>query len=152
MLSKKAKYALRACVGLARAPADQFVLIADLAQAERIPKKFLEIILLELRNAGILGSRKGKGGGYYLARPAAQVTVGQIIRLIDGSLAPVSCVSQTAYQACDECKSEMTCGLRTVMKDARDALAGVFDKVTLQDVLDREAAAESQGGVSDWVI
>jgi Rrf2 family protein len=153
MLSKKAKYALHACLGLARAPIGQTVLIADLARQERVPKKFLEIILLELRNAGLLASRKGKGGGYSLARPARQITVGQIVRIIDGPLAPVPCVSQTAYSRCEECLDENSCGLRMVMKDARDALAGVLDAATLESVIEREDGARTLGrGGGDWVI
>src|ERR1700759_1268319 len=109
-VSMKARYALRALYALAADDARAPTLIADLAERERIPRKFLEAILLELRNAGILQSKKGKGGGYALARPPAEITIGQIMRAIDGPLAPVSCVSERAYTPCAECPSEETCG------------------------------------------
>jgi Rrf2 family protein len=110
-------------------------LIADLAREEAIPKKFLEAILLDLKNHGILASKKGKGGGYELARHPSEVTLGHIIRILDGPLAPVSCVSQTAYKPCKECKDEHRCGIRLVMKDVREAMANILDKTSLADTL-----------------
>jgi Rrf2 family protein len=153
MLSKKAKYALQACLALANEPAGQPVLIADLAERDGIPKKFLEIILLDLRNSGILASRKGKGGGYLLARAPNTITVGQIVRLMDGPLAPVPCVSQTAYQPCSDCKTELSCGIRMVMKDVRDAIAGILDNTSLSDVQERVRLSKS-ASFDDihWVI
>ena len=115
------------------------VLIAELAERERIPHKFLELILLELRNAGILRSKKGKGGGYALARPAREVTLGQVIRVVDGPLAPIPCVSERAYVRCEECVSEESCGTRMVMKEVRDAVAKILDGTTLADVNERVA-------------
>ena len=153
MLSKKAKYALQACLALATEPTSRPVLIADIAEKDGIPKKFLEIILLDLRNAGMLASRKGKGGGYFLARTPQAITIGQIVRLMDGPLAPVPCVSQTAYQPCAECHSERTCGIRMVMKEVRDAIAGILDQTSLQDVLDRvKEAGVSPAEALNWVI
>lgn len=153
MLSKKAKYALQACLALAGEPTSRPVLIANLAEKDGIPKKFLEIILLELRNSGALGSRKGKGGGYFLARPPQTITIGQIVRLMDGPLAPIPCVSQSAYQPCSDCHGEGTCGIRMVMKDVRDAIAGILDRTSLQDVLDRVAASGTEPrDAIDWVI
>jgi len=143
MLSKKAKYALQACLSLAGEQAGLPILISVLAERDGIPKKFLEIILLDLRNAGLLASRKGKGGGYLLARPPENITIGQIVRLMDGPLAPVPCVSATAYQACSDCHDERGCGIRMVMKDVRDAIAGILDKTSLADTLERMRKAKS---------
>jgi len=113
------------------------VLIADLVAQERIPKKFLEFILLELRNKGILQSKRGRGGGYCLGRDPEAISLGEVIRALDGPLAPVPCVSHTAYQKCDECEDELTCGIRSVMNDVRDATAAIFDRESLADVLRR---------------
>jgi Rrf2 family protein len=153
MLSKKAKYALQACLSLAGEPPGQPILIAALAGRDGIPKKFLEIILLDLRNAGLLASRKGKGGGYHLAKPPQQIYVGQIVRLMDGPVAPVPCVSQTAYQPCAECHDERYCGIRLVMKDVRDAIAGIYDNTSLTDVLERQKKVRSLPRDDfDWAI
>jgi len=133
-LSRKARYALRALYALAGDDARGPVLIADLAEREKIPRKFLEAILLELKNAGVLKSKKGKGGGYSLARPAEQITMGQVIRIIDGPLAPIPCASERAFVKCDECVDEATCGTRQVMKKVRDAIAAILDSTTLADV------------------
>ncbi len=131
MLSSKAKYGLKAMVHLARFGDDGAVLIADIAQAETIPKKFLDAILLELKNRGLLTSKKGKGGGYALARPADRIMVGDIVRILDGPLAPVPCVSRTAYRRCADCDDENTCAIRAVMGEVRDAIAGILDTTTL---------------------
>jgi len=144
MLSKKTKYALRALLLLAREHDKGPILIADIAQGEGIPKKFLELILLDLKNHGILQSKKGKGGGYLFAKPPEAITMGSVIRVLEGPLAPVPCVSQTAYMKCPECKDEMTCGIRIVMKDARDAIANILDGVSLADVLERVKDLEQQ--------
>jgi len=138
-LSRKARYALRALYALANDETGGPVLIAELAEREHIPHKFLELILLELRNAGILRSKKGKGGGYSLARPPRDVTLGQIIRVVDGPLAPIPCVSERAYARCEECVSEESCGTRMVMKEVRDAIAKILDGTTLADVCERVA-------------
>jgi Rrf2 family protein len=137
-LSKKSKYGLRALFLLARRYEQGPVLISELAEQERIPKKFLEVILLELKNKGILSSKKGKGGGYALARSPASVSLGEVIRVLDGPLAPVSCVSQTAYRPCEECADEPICAIRSVMQDVRDATANILDQESLADVLHRE--------------
>ena len=138
-LSRKARYALRALYALADDQSHAPVLIADLAAREHIPHKFLELILLELRNAGILRSKKGKGGGYSLARTPREVTLGQVIRVVDGPLAPIPCVSERAYARCEECVSEAHCGTRMVMKEVRDAIAKILDGTTLADVCARVA-------------
>src|SRR3954463_538472 len=131
MLSKKAKYAIKALIALAEREDDEPMRIADLALAEQIPPKFLELILLGLRNQGILQSRKGKGGGYRLARDPADIYLGQIVRMFDGPLAPVPCASQTAYQRCSDCKNEVVCGVHLAMKEVRDATARVQDGTSL---------------------
>lgn len=140
MLSKKAKYALQALLQLAEEYDRGPVLIADLAEREGIPKKFLELILLELRNQGILQSKKGKGGGYFLGKPPKAISLGQVIRILDGPLAPLPCVSQTAYMKCQECQDEETCGIRLVMKQVRDATAKILDTTSLADVAQRTAS------------
>lgn len=137
MLSKKAQYGLRALLALARENHQNPVLISDLAKHEGIPRKFLELILLELKNQGILQSRKGKGGGYFLGKPPQAITVGQVIRILDGPLAPLPCVSQTAYRKCDDCENENTCGVRIVMKEVRDETARILDGTTLAALLIR---------------
>ena len=137
MISKKTKYALKALIYLAREQDKGPILIADLAREERIPKKFLELILLALKNAGVLQSKKGKGGGYYLARPPREISMGRVIRILEGPLAPVPCVSETAYARCEECDDEWSCGIRLVMKDVRDAMAHILDNASLADVLER---------------
>jgi Rrf2 family protein len=133
----KAKYGLRAVTALAKNPSSTPVLIADLATRERIPRKFLELILLDLKRKGILQSKKGKGGGYNLSRAPSQISVGEIIRALDGPLAMLPCVSQTAYQRCEECVDEFTCGIRHIMKEVRDATATILDGTTLENLVAR---------------
>jgi Rrf2 family protein len=153
MISKKTKYGLKALIYLARHYDKGPILIADLARDENLPKKFLENILLSLKNNGILQSRKGKGGGYYLGRHPSKITFGQAIRVMEGPLAPVPCVSETAYAKCTECENEVTCGIRLVMKDVRDAMAVILDGTTLADVLEKiDTAEQGQRGVVDFCI
>jgi len=133
----KAKYGLRAVAALAKDYGGGPVLIADLAASEAIPRKFLEIILLELKRKEILQSKKGKGGGYHLKRPPATISVGEIIRALDGSLALLPCVSQSAYRRCEECVDELTCGIHHVMKDVRDATSTILDGTTLEELVAR---------------
>lgn len=138
-LSKRGEYGLRAMISITLATRESpssVVQIKGIAQREKIPAKFLEQILLTLKNAGILHSRMGVGGGYYLARPPAKITLGQIIRTLDGPLAPIRCVSQMAYEPCG-CPDERTCGLRMVMADVRNAITDILDKTTLADVTKR---------------
>jgi Rrf2 family protein len=131
MLSRKAKYAIKALLALAEHEHGEPVRISDLARAEQIPPKFLELILLGLRNQGILRSRKGKGGGYLLARDPSEIYLGQIVRMFDGPLAPVPCASQTAYVPCADCRNEAVCGVHLAMKEVRDATARVLDGTSL---------------------
>lgn len=131
MLTKKGKYGLKALIELAALPPGETAFISDIAVRNDIPKKFLDTILLELRNAGFLRSKKGPGGGYALSRPATEIRIGHIIRTLDGPLAPIRCASRTAYEACDDCNPE-TCQVRASMTIVRDAIAGVLDNMTLE--------------------
>ena len=144
-LSKRGEYGLRAMVILAHAyneSPDAMVQIKDISAQEKIPSKYLEQILLALKNAGILQSRMGIGGGYYLARQPIDINLGQIIRILDGPLAPIRCVSQMAYEPCG-CPDERTCGLRMVMGDVRNAIADILDNTTLADVTERVETARA---------
>jgi Rrf2 family protein len=142
-LSKRGEYGLRAMITLAEisqtdgSPA--MMQIKEISQREQISPKFLEQILLTLKNAGFLHSKMGVGGGYYLARPASEITLGQIFRVLDGPVAPIKCVSQMAYESCG-CPDEQTCGLRLVMSDVRNAIAGILDKTSLADLIKRQSA------------
>jgi Rrf2 family protein len=131
MLTRKSKYGLKALLVLAEEADQGPVLISELADRQRLPKKFLEAILLELKRAGLLHSKKGKGGGYVLGRKPTEITVGQVIRVLEGPLALTPCVSQTAYRRCDECLDEQACGVRLAMKEVRDATARILDNTTL---------------------
>jgi len=135
MLSNKAKYGLKALIHLANA--DGQCLAGDIASNNNIPRKFLDAILVELRNAGILNSRKGKGGGYRLARPADKITVGQIIRILDGPLAPIPCASRTAYKKCDDCPDEGACAIHDIMLDVRDSIAMILDRTSIASLKNR---------------
>ncbi|MDA8428621.1 MAG: Rrf2 family transcriptional regulator [Geobacteraceae bacterium] len=144
MISKKTLYAFKALIHLAGTPSGQPVLIADLARVENIPKKFLEFILLSLRKGGLLQSRVGKGGGYTLAVPAQRITIGSIVRILEGDIAPVQCLSTTNYARCEECRDEATCGIRLTMADVNDALATVLDGLTLADMIERSENERSK--------
>jgi len=153
MISKKTKYALKALTHLAGQPSSQPVLISELAKAENIPKKFLEFILLSLRKGGILQSRIGKGGGYYLALSPSKVTLGSVVRILEGDLAPVQCLSETNYARCEECDDEAACGIRLVMVDVNEAMAQVLDNLTLADMVSRSADERSRrANVVDYNI
>ena len=104
---------------------------SELAERQRLPRKFLEAILLDLKRHGLVDSKKGRGGGYVLSRKPGDITVGQIIRVLEGPLALTPCVSQTAYRRCEECVDEETCGIRLAMKEVRDATAHILDNTTL---------------------
>ena len=113
MLSQKAKYALRALLHLAEAPPGEAVLISEIATRHHIPKKFLEQILLDLKNHGVVQSWRGRSGGYALLKPASEISFGQVLRIIDGPLAPLPCLSRVAYRRCSDCDDESACALRT---------------------------------------
>ena len=137
MVSMRSKYALKALSFMARSTDRETFLIAELAEAENIPKKFLEAILLTLKSQGILNSRKGPGGGYWLAKAPASITIGSIIRSFEGDLAPVQCLGEHASGACPECTDLSTCGTRLVMADVHKAVTSIVDSVTLADMLER---------------
>lgn len=139
MLSKKSKYGLKALLVLADEAGRGPIQTSELAEREGLPKKFLEAILLELKRHGLLQSKKGRGGGYVLGRQPADITVGQVIRVLEGPLALIPCVSQTAYMKCEECVDERTCGIRLAMKEVRDATARILDNTTLADLNTRVA-------------
>ncbi len=145
-LSKRGEYGLRAMIALAQnvEPGEHPILIQikELSIWERIPTKFLEQILLSLKNAGFLHSKMGINGGYYLAKAPKDITLGQIFRVLDGPLAPVKCVSQMAYEACS-CPDEKTCGLRLVMGDVRNAIANILDNTNLAEVAKRVEATRT---------
>ena len=114
------------------------MLISEIAQKEQLPKKFLEAILLELKRSGFLGSKKGAGGGYYLMKPSTEIKLSAIIRVIDGPIALLPCVSLNFYERCEECTSELYCGIRDVMKDVRDATLKILTETSISDMIDRE--------------
>ncbi len=148
-LSKRGEYGLRAMIFIASAqqhhhPENGLVQIKDISEKENIPAKYLEQILLTLKNAGLLHSKMGIGGGYYIGKPASEITLGQIFRVLDGPLAPIRCVSHMAYEPCG-CPDEATCGLRLTMLDVRNAIANILDFTSLADVVKRvETASLSQ--------
>lgn len=138
MLSKKTKYALHALTYLGKHRENKTVLIQDIAEEHGISHKFLENILLELRKAGYLGSKKGKGGGYYLIKEPKDIPLSRVIRLLDGPIALLPCVSLNYYEPCAECKDEAHCGINKVMIQVRDETLKILENKSLQDILDGE--------------
>lgn len=137
MLSKKCKYAIHALVHMARKP-DEKYLIREISEACHIPKKFLETILLELKHAGILGSRAGKGGGYYLRRNPREVNLAEVIRLFDGAIAAVPCATFKFYEPCKECDDEYTCSIRHAFLEVRNATVEMLKRDTLEALVKKE--------------
>ncbi len=135
MLSQKAKYALRALLALAEAGDDRALLIADVAERHNLPKKFLEQILLDLKHHGLVQSRRGRHGGYGLLKPAAEISFGQVVRIIDGPLAPLPCLSRMAYRRCEDCPDEASCAIRRVFARTHQLTADLLDRTTLADAL-----------------
>jgi Rrf2 family protein len=135
MLTAKGKYGLKAMVHLSSLPKGETAQSVDIAEANTIPKKFLDAILGDLRNAGMVHTKKGPGGGYTLARAPGDIKVGSIIRALDGPLAPIACASRTAYQPCQDCDDVKTCAVRLTMAKVRDAMADILDRMTLADML-----------------
>lgn len=134
MLTQKAKYALRSLAVLAAADPHVPLPIHEIADRAHAPQKFLEAILLELRRHGVLVSTRGKAGGYVLARPAEDLKVGDIIRMVDGPLAPIPCASLTAYRPCADCPDPESCAIRSVMRRVRDATAAILDHTSIADI------------------
>ncbi len=138
MLSKKTRYAIKALVVLGKNFGEAPMQISKIASDEHIPKKFLEQILLDLRNAGLLYSKKGAGGGYGLVKDPAEIFVVQVLRLTGGPVALLPCVSLNFYQKCDECSNEATCGVRDVFLEVRNATLKILSETSIADVIRRE--------------
>lgn len=138
MLSKKSKYAIHALVSLAKNYNNGYLLINQIAEKENIPKKFLETILLDLKNNGFLSSKRGKNGGYYLIKNPDDVNLADIIRIFDGAIGLLPCVTFKYYEKCTECNDEESCGLRSVLKDVRDATVELLKQSTLSEIINRE--------------
>jgi Rrf2 family protein len=136
-LTKRGEYALRALIdlGIARESGRPIVQIPEIAEKENIPIKFLEAILVQLKEEGYLDSKRGKQGGYFLARPMNTISMGDVVRKLDGPLAPIPCVSQNFYQRCS-CPDEQHCGLRMLMLDVRNAIANILDRYTLAQTVE----------------
>jgi Rrf2 family protein len=142
-LSRRCKYALRALYTLSRNNPAGPIAVAEIAERERIPRKFLEGILVQLRNSGLVESYMGKKGGYRLAKSPGDITIGAVIRIIDGPLAPLPCASESQFRACDECLGRGRCETRVIMRQVRDAIARVLDHTTLaQACKQSDASAE----------
>ena len=135
-VSKRCQYALRALIdmGIAQASGRPLLRLGDLAEKENLPVKFLEQIFVQLKGAGFVESKRGKQGGYLLAMPASEISLGEVIRLIDGTLAPIPCVSRTEYVACS-CEDDAYCGLRAVMSEVHRAVTQILDHTTLADTV-----------------
>jgi Rrf2 family protein len=144
-ISKRTQYGLKAVLALAGKYGEGPVLIATLSEEQGIPIKFLELILLSLKSSGLLESKKGPKGGYRLSRPPSTITVGALIRIMEGPLAPLPCASETAYRPCEECGDIESCGTRIIMRQVRDAIANVLDRTTLAELLQTVEAARSKG-------
>ena len=134
MLTNKGKYGLKALAHLATLPPEQTAQSLEIAIGNNIPKKFLDVILGELRFAGIVVAKKGKGGGYRLAQPASKISVGSAIRVLDGPLAPIGCASRTAYAPCNDCKDVRACIVRLMMLEVRDVSARLLDNTSVADM------------------
>ena len=135
MISQKAKYAFKALIHLARQPKGETIQIDDIAREAGVPRKFLEHILLDLKHRGMIASRRGRAGGYALIKLPTEITIGQVLRAIDGPIAPLSCISRTAYQPCADCPDEATCGVRRMFAAPYAAQLVLFDATTLADAL-----------------
>src|SRR5690606_7649507 len=138
MLSKKTKYEIRALMALGESYEKESLTISFIAEKEKIPKKFLEQILLEMRNAGFLYSKKGAGGGYSLLKDPSEINLVHVMRLTGGPIAMLSCVSLNFYQRCDECKDEETCGIRDAFQSVRDATLKILTETSIADLILKE--------------
>mgnify|MGYP001339339009 CR=1 FL=1 len=145
MISQKAKYALRALVALAKAhKPDETLFISDIAEQQRIPKKFLEQILLDLKHHGIVASRRGKAGGYLLLKKPSEITFGEVLRIIEGPIAPLPCLSRMAYRRCEDCQGEENCEVRRVFARVAEATRAVLDTTTIADCIAPGAQSDIQ--------
>ncbi len=148
MISRKSKYAINALVFLAKREERHPVTIAEIAESEHIPQKFLESILLDLKKSGMLMSKKGQGGGYYLHKSPADISLLDVMRLFDGPIALLPCVSHLLYERCEECKDETSCGIRNVFQDVRAQTVELLRAATLDEVIGREMLLRSNKGKS----
>lgn len=145
MISKKTKYAINALVYLANANnGSEPIQISKIAESENIPRKFLEAILLDLKNAGILSSKKGKTGGYYLHKSPDEINIADVMRLFDGPIALLPCVTYMYYERCEECKDEATCGIRSVFSDVRNETVNLLKGATLTEIMRRTSQLKKQ--------
>ncbi|HWJ74024.1 MAG TPA: Rrf2 family transcriptional regulator [Kaistia sp.] len=152
MISQKAKYAFKALIHLARQPKGETIQIDDIAREAGVPRKFLEHILLDLKHRGMIASRRGRAGGYALIKLPSEITIGQVLRAIDGPIAPLSCISRTAYQPCADCRDEASCGVRRMFAAPYAAQLVLFDATTLADAVageDEAGALAESDAVSD---
>jgi Rrf2 family protein len=141
MISNKAKYAFRALLAIAAEPQGQALTSAEISRRHAIPHKFLEQILLELKRAGILESRRGKTGGYVMLRPADTISFGEVLRLFEGPLAPLPCLSRNSYRRCEDCENEARCEIRREFARSYDASRQVLDSRTIADALGDNVAS-----------
>jgi Rrf2 family protein len=146
MLSQKARYALRALLHLVEHGADRTIQVGEMAERQMIPRKYLEFIMVDLKKAGLVTSRRGPGGGYVLARPANAIAFVEVMRAIDGPIALVPCASENFYQRCDDCHDEATCAIRKVLLRVRASALEILEKTTLADAAGAELAAEALNG------
>ena len=143
MISQRARYAFKALVALSRVPVGESLQTKDIAEREGIPRAFLEHIMLDLKRDRLVGSRRGKNGGYFLLKPPSEIIFGEIPRLIDGPLAPLPCLSRHAYKRCEDCADETTCAVRCAFADVFQAMLGVLDGLSLADAIERSDRARA---------
>lgn len=143
MISQRARYAFKALIALSRVPVGESLQIKDIAVREAIPRSFLEHIMLELKRYHLVGSRRGREGGYFLVKPAAEITLGEVLRLIDGPLAPLPCLSRGAYRRCEDCADEASCAVRIAFNEVFAANLAILDKMTLADAVERSEKAKA---------
>lgn len=145
MISKKTKYAINALVYLAKEnKGTEPIQISKIAESENIPRKFLEAILLVLKNAGMLSSRKGKTGGYFLHKSPDEINIADVMRLFDGPIALLPCVTHTYYERCEECKDEATCGIRSIFSDVRNETVNMLKNATLTEIMQRASSMKKK--------
>lgn len=151
MLSQKTRYALRALLHMVERHGGAPTQIAEIAEAQKVPRKYLELIMLELKKAGIVSSRRGPGGGYRLARPASEISFADILRITDGPIALVPCASLNFYQRCDDCHDEATCAIRRIMSEVRAEAVRILGGTSLADAAGMELGdfdAPTRGGAT----
>ena len=146
MITKKAKYAIKAMIYLSRKKKGEHTLISEISEHERIPKKFLEAILLDLRKSGFLGSKKGKGGGYYLIKSAEEINMTDVLRLFEGAIALIPCVADKYYEPCEECLDEKTCAIREVFRVIREQTLATLKENNFAELVNKEKKLKRRKG------